>query len=89
MTIHFSPTARRVEIHAEARDAHGRSVRDTGLFSDMYQYADVRTVEAAHEWAARTFARDARVTSVDLRESVFDGFTWVAGAYLGSIARTA
>lgn len=54
------------DYHVKGCDAAGVELMDTGLVSDMGMYASMSTLEAAHEWAASAFARDARVAQVQV-----------------------
>lgn len=78
----------RTEYHATAYDASGRSLPDPIWGWEMPQYADVKTIDAAREWATVTFARDPRAVRVDVRESHFDGYgPWRQGSHVETIAR--
>lgn len=80
---------RKVEYHAEALDDRGRTLPDRVWGWEMPVLADVKTVEAAREWARELFERDDRAARVTVRETYQEwyGGVWKSGRHVETVVR--
>jgi hypothetical protein len=77
-----------VEFHVSAHDNTGSAVAEP-IWRDMDQYADLRTLPEARDWARKTIQADPRVDHCRIRESVKGphGTGWTPGRHLETVKR--